>query len=225
MPHYRSVQGTRKGPFESFASHGFHWPSCWAAITMELGTEARTWTGQSVVSRPTFQVPLTISRGCCCLLFACSFLQRERKSFPSVTAKPSAILLGTAAVSCDDLQIEVKMSQSRNEPARPIFRLPPLIRHRIYYTAPGSLAPLFALTPPALSSLAALKVVLNQASCHQRIRSPHDEDCCLYLWSPCEPFKAHHRKHQLPLLSPVPENWGDYDPSTAAARSPPPATG
>ncbi|KAK4099286.1 hypothetical protein N658DRAFT_430225 [Parathielavia hyrcaniae] len=82
-------------------------------------------------------------------------------------------------------------------------------------TGPGSFTPLLALTPLALSSLAALKIILNQASCHHRRRClDNDRDCCLYPRSvrlPCEPFKYHHRKHQFPLLSPTPESRGDDD--------------
>lgn len=44
-------------------------------------------------------------------------------------------------------------------------------RFIVHYTNPGSLAPLLSLTPPALSSLRALKIVLNQASCHHRTQS------------------------------------------------------
>ncbi|KAK3295062.1 uncharacterized protein B0H64DRAFT_402507 [Chaetomium fimeti] len=93
-------------------------------------------------------------------------------------------------------------------------------RFILYYTNPGSLQPLFALTPMALSSLASLKVVLNQASCHQRIQNHDGRDCCLYQcdWhssavsSTCE-RQFHSREHQPPLLSPAPE--GDDDPSEA----------
>lgn len=92
-------------------------------------------------------------------------------------------------------------------------------RFVLYYTNPGSLAPLAALTTPALSSLTALKIVLNQASCHPRTRRINDNrDCCLHPRSNASCKRFHHQKHQLPLLSPA---WGCLkdDDSIAAAQA------
>lgn len=60
-------------------------------------------------------------------------------------------------LSCRDINIEVvALLYSAN-------------RFVVHYMNLGSLEPLLALTAPALSSLTALKIVLNQASCHRRI--------------------------------------------------------
>jgi hypothetical protein len=40
-------------------------------------------------------------------------------------------------------------------------------RFVIFYTRPGSLTPLRALSPTTLASLTSLKIVLNESSCHQ----------------------------------------------------------
>ncbi|KAK4155744.1 hypothetical protein C8A00DRAFT_41672 [Chaetomidium leptoderma] len=89
-------------------------------------------------------------------------------------------------------------------------------RFVLHYTDPGSLEPLLALTAPALSSLATLKIVLNQASCHQRTRDYYFQDCCLYRSNfrspPCGGIHPH--QHQRPLLSSAPE--GNDDPLAAA---------
>lgn len=86
-------------------------------------------------------------------------------------------------------------------------------RFVIHYTDPASFEPLFALTAPALSSIAALKIVLNQASCHQRLRRRREGDCCHSGGSTCEQFH-YYGQHQLPLLTPAFE--GDDDPGAAA---------
>ena len=90
-------------------------------------------------------------------------------------------------------------------------------RFRLHYTYSGflGLEPLLALTAPALSSLAALKIVLKQASCHQQPREHDELDCCLdgMGGSTCGKYN-HDYQHQLPLLSPVPE--GDDDPLAVA---------
>jgi hypothetical protein len=52
-------------------------------------------------------------------------------------------------------------------------------RFFIYYSGPGSLKPLHALTPTALASLARLKVIVNQASCHD-LASYRDGYWCCY---------------------------------------------
>lgn len=109
-------------------------------------------------------------------------------------------------LSCRDLHVETAaLLYSAN-------------RFVLRYTNPGSLQPLFALTTTALTSLAALKVVLNQASCHQQIQNHDGKDCCLYRggWrlnaaiSTCERHR-HSPHHQLPLLGPAPED--DHGPS------------
>ncbi|KAL2262984.1 hypothetical protein VTK26DRAFT_8713 [Humicola hyalothermophila] len=72
----------------------------------------------------------------------------------------------------------------------------------IHYSSSGSLEPLRALTPTALTSLTRLKIILNQASCHQ----PYDSDrrvvCCgdPSSRSRCE---VHRREclHMLPATS------------------------
>ncbi|KAK3934801.1 hypothetical protein QBC46DRAFT_425562 [Diplogelasinospora grovesii] len=51
-------------------------------------------------------------------------------------------------------------------------------RFTLYYSHRGSLEPLRALTAPSLASLATLKIVLNEASCHSPARFAHGEDCC-----------------------------------------------
>ncbi|KAH6842494.1 hypothetical protein B0I37DRAFT_314025 [Chaetomium sp. MPI-CAGE-AT-0009] len=95
-------------------------------------------------------------------------------------------------------------------------------RFVLYYTVPGSLQPLLALTATALSSLAALKIVLTQASCHQQIRNRDGRDCCLYQYRsrsnaiPTCNRQYHVRQHQYPLLSPLAAFEGDNDPSTGA---------
>src|SRR5690606_22042448 len=40
-------------------------------------------------------------------------------------------------------------------------------RFIIYYSKPGSLGPLHALTPTSLACLVSLKVILNEAACHE----------------------------------------------------------
>ncbi|KAL2256356.1 hypothetical protein VTK26DRAFT_1787 [Humicola hyalothermophila] len=56
-------------------------------------------------------------------------------------------------------------------------------RFAIYYSNPGSSGPLLSLSAVAFSSLTALKVVLNEASCHRRLWDPNPDasDCCLKL--------------------------------------------
>ncbi len=73
-------------------------------------------------------------------------------------------------------------------------------RFVVRYTDPGSLNPLLALTAPALSSLARLKVVLNQASCHHRTQSNHELDCCRHGSSTLDCSEPYH-SHQPQLLS------------------------
>ncbi|KAK3298540.1 uncharacterized protein B0H64DRAFT_77786 [Chaetomium fimeti] len=51
-------------------------------------------------------------------------------------------------------------------------------RFFIYYSGPGSLKPLHALTPTSLASLGHLKVILNQASCHQPSSEWYGYWCC-----------------------------------------------
>ncbi|KAH6854821.1 hypothetical protein B0I37DRAFT_363110 [Chaetomium sp. MPI-CAGE-AT-0009] len=78
-------------------------------------------------------------------------------------------------------------------------------RFFIYYTRPGSLGPLRALTATSLASLTHLKIVLNQSSCHH----PHETlidcgFCCLHCRlrsgaNECE--EKHGGLHRPPLLS------------------------
>jgi hypothetical protein len=52
-------------------------------------------------------------------------------------------------------------------------------RFVIFYSDQGSLGPLSALTPTAIASLTSLKVVLNQASCHEPVDSYlYPPSCC-----------------------------------------------
>ncbi|EAQ84599.1 predicted protein [Chaetomium globosum CBS 148.51] len=99
-------------------------------------------------------------------------------------------------------------------------------RFVLRYANPGSLQPLFALSRTALTSLAELKVVLNQTSCHHPVQKYDYEDCCLYKsgWSltavisTCEQrYHSHH--HQLPLLGPVPEGDSDLSDTVQALLS------
>ncbi len=92
-------------------------------------------------------------------------------------------------------------------------------RFALYYSAddPDSLRPLAALTTPSLLSLSHLKIVLNEASCHQMSRDP--EGCCLQR--DYNPFDSHgrnrcqrsngypHRLHRQPLLAHVSESSDD----------------
>ncbi len=71
-------------------------------------------------------------------------------------------------------------------------------RFVLHYTAPGSLKPLLALTAPVISSLAHLKVVLNETSCHHRDLAYYELDCCVFDTLSCS--EPHHH-HQPQLLS------------------------
>jgi len=78
-------------------------------------------------------------------------------------------------------------------------------RFIIHYTGPGSLAPLLSLAEPTLAALGSLKIVLNEASCHQRAESEREMDCCIPPIDVPEChgswFRIDHR-HQPPLLTP-----------------------
>ncbi len=90
-------------------------------------------------------------------------------------------------------------------------------RFVVHYTGAGTLAPLLSLTAPALSSLSWLKIVLNQASCHQRTRGYHDRDCCFsrYRSSGCYITDSSFHGHQVPLLEGLtPADGGMYDTAT-----------
>ncbi|KAK3293671.1 uncharacterized protein B0H64DRAFT_364449 [Chaetomium fimeti] len=95
---------------------------------------------------------------------------------------------------------------------------------------PDSLRPLRALTTPSILSLSNLKVVLNQASCHQP--STSFGSCCLEGYHYLDsygmfhyPHWKHHCKrshrgsiHQLPLLSPAASGSGE-EQELATART------
>ncbi|KAH6612961.1 hypothetical protein B0J18DRAFT_447421 [Chaetomium sp. MPI-SDFR-AT-0129] len=76
-----------------------------------------------------------------------------------------------------------------------------------------SFAPLYALSPLALSSLTGLKVVLHQTSCHQRVRDWGHCDCCVDIRLGSFSSICHTGHNQLPLLSPAPPSGGDSDSS------------
>ena len=69
----------------------------------------------------------------------------------------------------------------------------------LYYSHPGSLEPLRTLTAPSLAFLARLKIILNQASCHEP--TEHD-DCrgCCNNWRPSTCDVVHTGKHRPPLF-------------------------
>ncbi len=81
----------------------------------------------------------------------------------------------------------------------------------LYYSHadPASLRPLHALTAPSLRSLSNLKIILNEASCHQLTMYP--EGCCLHgydddhMYGMYQCKRRHGGLHQLPLLSPASE--------------------
>ena len=75
----------------------------------------------------------------------------------------------------------------------------------LYYSHPGSLEPLRTLTAPSLASLARLKIILNQASCHEP--TAHD-DCrgCCNNWRPSTCDVVHTGKHRPPLFCPASDN-------------------
>lgn len=94
-------------------------------------------------------------------------------------------------------------------------------RFVIYYSKPGSLKPLHALTPLSLASLASLKVVPNEAACHAP--SPYDvsRSCCRCgsehtdIYSSPAYYKEHHiGLHSRPLTSCTSAGNGDERPTT-----------
>ncbi|KAK4155310.1 hypothetical protein C8A00DRAFT_13636 [Chaetomidium leptoderma] len=98
-------------------------------------------------------------------------------------------------------------------------------RFIVWYSNPGSLEPLRALTPWSIASLTSLKVVLNEASCHSPgVLLSYPLYCCEEdkvpdcphpaLLSECE---VHHEGlHRPPLLSPAPNSNHD---NLAAAQA------
>jgi len=98
-------------------------------------------------------------------------------------------------------------------------------RFVLYYSHadPASLRPLLALTTPALRALSNLKVVLNEASCHQLAIYPGSDGCCLYgrkddrLSGAYFCKRDHDGLHQLPLLSP--DSEGSDNDRLAAAQT------
>ncbi|KAH6854922.1 hypothetical protein B0I37DRAFT_395247 [Chaetomium sp. MPI-CAGE-AT-0009] len=77
-------------------------------------------------------------------------------------------------------------------------------RFFIYYSDPGSLKPLHALTPTSLASLTRLKVILNQASCHERTS---ERNCTA---AHCN-ASYHIGRHRRPLASCAPSDYeGDW---------------
>ncbi|KAK3899104.1 hypothetical protein C8A05DRAFT_18418 [Staphylotrichum tortipilum] len=79
----------------------------------------------------------------------------------------------------------------------------------IYYSGPGSLRPLVALTAPALASLVSLKIVLAESSCHQLWCHYPGQTCCVYpehsgpKTYPSYGCIAYH-SHAVPLLASAP---------------------
>jgi len=82
----------------------------------------------------------------------------------------------------------------------------------IYYLGPASLEPLRALNPPSLASLASLKVILNEASCHEPRECYASAACYSEPSSYCREFHAH--LHRLPV--PCPDSRTDGDRLAAA---------
>ena len=89
-------------------------------------------------------------------------------------------------------------------------------RFVVHYTGVGTLAPLLSLTAPALSSLGSLKIVLNQASCHQRTRGCNDRACCFFRYSSprCYITDSSFHRHQVPLLASLTPADGGNDTAT-----------
>ena len=93
-------------------------------------------------------------------------------------------------------------------------------RFFIYYADPGSLKPSHALTPTSLASLTRLKVVLNQASCHDSSNARYGSWCCHNVnimedyddSSPAHCTLSYHRgEHCHPLANCAPPNYeGDW---------------
>jgi len=83
----------------------------------------------------------------------------------------------------------------------------------IHYSIPGSLAPLLGLTAPSLRSLTSLKVILNQASCHNYNSYDDLGGCCVdgeaYSDSTCSRYHRGEKAHQTPLLGPDPSCHDD----------------
>ncbi|KAK4142495.1 uncharacterized protein C8A04DRAFT_38278 [Dichotomopilus funicola] len=72
----------------------------------------------------------------------------------------------------------------------------------LHFADARSFTPLYALSPLALSSLTALRVVLNQASCHQRLLKATDfDDCCGAFCEEKLHYGSHYRRHQRPFLT------------------------
>lgn len=81
-------------------------------------------------------------------------------------------------------------------------------RFVIFYSHHGSLNPLRALSPATLASLASLKVLLNQSSCHQPIDSYNYPPPCCCSEGRCADNsyctnKFHPDGHRRPLLDPT----------------------
>ncbi|KAL2185620.1 hypothetical protein L209DRAFT_691292 [Thermothelomyces heterothallicus CBS 203.75] len=86
----------------------------------------------------------------------------------------------------------------------------------LHYETPGSLQPLLALTPPVLSALASLKIVLTQTACHHPAEKTWVYlDCCVRGYSKLHCRRFHIGIHQLPLPHSPPGADND-DPSAAA---------
>lgn len=93
-------------------------------------------------------------------------------------------------------------------------------RFIIYYSKPGSFAPLLALTPSSLACLASLKVILNEAACHEPSWIDATRSCCRYRWqdpdsysSPIYCKKNHIGAHSRPLTSRTSPDNGEDSPA------------
>ncbi|KAK4146994.1 uncharacterized protein C8A04DRAFT_9349 [Dichotomopilus funicola] len=87
----------------------------------------------------------------------------------------------------------------------------------IHYQARKSLVALRALTPNALASLANLKIVLNQGSCHRREPGTMGfEECCGRIWAYKQPLNGSPR-----LLYGCGADHGDAHDYPLTAASPP----
>ncbi|KAK4042483.1 hypothetical protein C8A01DRAFT_13884 [Parachaetomium inaequale] len=102
-------------------------------------------------------------------------------------------------------------------------------RFVIYYTSPGSLEPLHALTPRSLASLAHLKVVLNQSSCHAPSKFDGFRYCCSvdsvdideydHSSTTCCKNTYHAGTHRRPLTSCISDDDGDGGPTAQVVLS------
>ncbi|KAH6626533.1 hypothetical protein B0J18DRAFT_449287 [Chaetomium sp. MPI-SDFR-AT-0129] len=81
----------------------------------------------------------------------------------------------------------------------------------LHFADARTLKPLNTLSPSALSSLTALKIVLNQASCHHRFMKSTDHDCCGGRCVEKTSCATHCGRHQRPFLTIPKEGENEQD--------------